>query len=48
MTEDVSFAARPEFILFIAGAIMTLGVVGFLSWLMWNIFKEEREAKRDE
>lgn len=48
MNEGLSFSAGPEFILFIAGAAMSLLAAGFVTWLVWNIFKEEREANKDE
>lgn len=42
--EETSFAPTAEFALFVAGALLTLLVVGFVIGLLVIIRKEEREA----
>ena len=43
--EDLLLAPTGELVLFIAGGILTLMVVGFVTWLMWNAFREEQIAR---
>ena len=43
--EDVMSASPGELVLFIAGGLLTLMVIGFVGWLMMNAIREERIAR---
>ena len=40
------YAVKPEFVLLIAGALLTLLVLGFVLMLVRSIVKEQREEAR--
>ena len=43
--EDVMSASPGEMVLFVAGGLLTLMVIGFVGWLMMNAIREERIAR---
>jgi ABC-type nickel/cobalt efflux system permease component RcnA len=45
---DPEFRATIELLLFALGGAMTLGVVGFLVWLVRQMLKEDRETRERE
>ena len=48
-TDSNLFAVKPEFALLVAGAVLTLLVIGFVAMLIRSIVKEQREeARRNE
>ena len=46
--EDIMLAPTGELVLFIAGGLLTLMVIGFVGWLMLHAIREERVARDDE
>ena len=46
--EDVMSASPGELVLFVAGGLLTLMVIGFVGWLMMNAIREERALRDDE
>ena len=46
--EDVMSASPGELVLFVAGGLLTLMVIGFVGWLMMNAIREERIARDGE
>ena len=46
--EDVMSAHAGEMVLFVAGGLLTLMVIGFVGWLMMNAIREERVARDGE
>ena len=43
--EGLLAASTGEMVLFVAGGVLTLLVIGFVGWLMMNAMREERLAR---
>ncbi|MBC03748.1 MAG: hypothetical protein CMJ34_10675 [Phycisphaerae bacterium] len=46
--QEVLSASPGEMVLFIAGGLLTLVVIAFVAWLMFNAIREERLAGSEE
>lgn len=47
-SEESLLSAGPEIVLFIAGGILTVFVVAFVTWLLVHAIREERDARAAE
>lgn len=43
--EDLLLAPTGEMVLFVAGGLLTVMVIGFVGWLMLHAIREERVAR---
>lgn len=47
-TPDPEFGATIQLLLFVLGGAMTIGLVGFVIWLVRQMFREERARLTQE